>query len=181
MTMARLVALLSLALVFLAGCASTTVDAYRAEKPALDLKAYFDGPVDAWGIFQDRSGLVVRRFHVRIDARWEGDVGTLDEHFTYSDGTTSRRVWTITRTGDGTYQGTAADVVGTARGEARGNALRWQYALDLEVDGKTYQVDFDDWMFLMDERVMLNRSIMSKFGIVLGEVTLSFRKRAPGG
>jgi hypothetical protein len=45
------------------------------------------------------------------------------------------------------------------------------------VDGKVYHVDFDDWMFLMDDKTMLNRSAMSKFGFHLGEVTLSFRKR----
>jgi len=37
-------------------------------------------------------------------------------------------------------------------------------------------VQFDDWMFLVDERVMLNRATMSKFGITLGEVLLSFTK-----
>jgi hypothetical protein len=45
------------------------------------------------------------------------------------------------------------------------------------VDGSTWDVQFDDWMFLMDERVMLNRAVMSKFGIRLGEVTLAFYKR----
>ncbi|MGE5293971.1 MAG: DUF3833 family protein, partial [Solirubrobacterales bacterium] len=49
-------------------------------------------------------------------------------------------------------------------GEAAGNALRWRYVLALPVDGKVYNVDFDDWMFLMDDKVMLNRSLMSKFG-----------------
>ena len=47
----------------------------------------------------------------------------------------------------------------------------------LPVDGKTYHVNFDDWMFLQDERVMLNRATMSKFGIRLGDITLSFYKR----
>jgi len=51
--------------------------------------------------------------------------------------------------------------------------------LALPVDDKVYNVDFDDWMFLMDDKVMLNRSVMSKFGFRLGEVTLSFVKRAP--
>ena len=39
------------------------------------------------------------------------------------------------------------------------------------------EVQFDDWMYLMDQRVMLNKAAMSKFGIHLGEVTLSFVKR----
>lgn len=165
------------AVAMLTGCAGVQVEQYAAERPALDLQRYFDGTVDGWGMFQDRSGKVVKRFKVVIDARWRGNVGTLDERFEWSDGTKSRRVWTITRVDAQTYTGTAADVVGTASGEARGNALRWRYVLDLPVDGKNYHVDFDDWMFLMDDAVMLNRSVMSKFGFRLGEVTLSFRKR----
>lgn len=78
---------------------------------------------------------------------------------------------------DGSYRGTADDVVGEAIGEVAGNALRWRYVLALPVDGKTYHVDFDDWMFLMDDKVMLNRSYMSKWGFNLGEVTLTFVKR----
>lgn len=164
-------------LVGLAGCGSVDIDKYAMEKPELDLRSYFNGTLDAHGIFQDRSGEVVRRFHVLIEASWEGDTGVLDEHFTYSDGTTQRRVWTIVRHDRNRYTGRADDVVGEAVGEARGNALRWRYVLALPVGDKVYNVDFDDWMFLMDDRVMLNRSVMSKFGFRLGEVTLSFYKR----
>jgi hypothetical protein len=120
---------------------------------------------------------VVKRFTVRIDAKWQGDTGVLDEHFEYSDGSRSRRVWTLTRIDGNRYRGTADDVVGEAIGEVSGNALRWRYVLRLDVDGRSWHVDFDDWMYLMDDQVMLNRSVMSKFGIYLGEVTLAFRKR----
>ena len=161
----------------LAGCGSTAVDRYRGEKPALDLKTYFNGTLDAWGMFQGRSGEVKKRFHVVIHARWDGDTGVLDEHFTWSDGSVSQRVWTLIRQEDGSFRGKADDVIGEAVGEVAGNALRWRYALALPVDGKTYHVDFDDWMFLMDDKIMLNRSYMSKWGISLGEVTLTFVKR----
>jgi len=67
--------------------------------------------------------------------------------------------------------------VGQAKGQTQGNAFRWTYTLALPVDGKVYHVDFDDWMYLIDERVMLNRATMSKFGVRLGEITLSFTKR----
>lgn len=168
--------LLAATLLF-AGCGTVPVETYRNEKPVLDLRQYFNGTVDAWGLFQDRSGKVVKRFTVRIDAKWQGDTGVLDEHFEYSDGSKSRRVWTITRIGDNRYRGTADDVVGEAIGEVSGNALRWRYVLKLDVEGRTWEVDFDDWMYLMDDQVMLNRSVMRKFGIDLGEVTLAFRKR----
>jgi hypothetical protein len=132
-------------------------------------------------MFQNRSGKVIKRFHVVIEASWRGRTGTLDERFTYDDGSTQRRVWTLTARGDGRYTGTADDVVGEAEGQARGNAFRWRYVMALPVDGTTYQVDFDDWMYLMDDTVLLNRSEMRKFGVRLGEVTLSFSKRTGSG
>lgn len=100
----------------------------------------------------------------------------LDEAFSYSDGSTQRRVWHLTKHENGRYTGRADDVVGEAQGQASGNAFRWSYTLRLPVDGKEYEVQFDDWMFLVDERVMLNRATMSKFGVTLGEVLLSFSK-----
>lgn len=170
------------ATMLLGGCAGIDVEQYRNEKPRLELRDYFSGTVDGWGMFQDSSGKVVKRFNVVIDARWEGNQGTLDERFTWSDGergNPARRVWTLTDLGDGRFVGRAGDVVGDAQGQASGNALRWRYVLALPVDGKVIHVDFDDWMFLVDDRVMLNRSVMSKFGVTLGEVTLSFTRRPP--
>jgi len=161
----------------LTGCASNAVDQYRAERPVLDLQSYLNGTLDAWGIFQGRSGEVKKRFHVVIDAKWNGNVGVLDENFKWSDGTTSRRVWTLTRQPDGTFRGKADDVIGEAIGEVAGNALRWRYVLALPVDGTVYHVNFDDWMYLIDDKVLLNRARMSKWGFDLGEVTLSFSKR----
>jgi Protein of unknown function (DUF3833) len=160
----------------LVACASQDLAKYQKEQPALDLKAYFNGPVTAYGVFQDRSGQVVRRFTVQMNCSWVGDVGTLDEHFTYADGTKERRVWTITKTGAQSYTGKAGDVIGQADGQSAGNALNWKYTLSLPVDGKIYEVQFDDWMYLVNDKVMLNRAVMSKFGLRLGEVLLSFTK-----
>jgi Protein of unknown function (DUF3833) len=164
------------ALAGLAGCASLDVATYQAEQPTLDLARYFDGTIDGWGMFQDRSGKVVKRFTVRIDARWDGDTGTLDEHFEYADGEKQNRVWKLVKKGD-RYEGTAADVVGTGSGIAAGNAFNLRYVLALPVDGKVWEMDMDDWMYMIDEQTVLNRTTMTKFGFRVGDVTLSFRKR----
>ena len=169
-------AALALAAPLATGCAGPQPADYAAERPLLDLKTYFNGELVAHGLFTDRSGKVARRFTVAMTGTWSGNTGTLDERFTYSDGKTERRVWHIVDQGGGHYTGTAGDVVGTAIGTAAGNALNWHYTLSLPVDGKVYEVQFDDWMFLMDNHVMLNRAAMSKFGIHLGDVTLSFDK-----
>jgi hypothetical protein len=169
--------LFALVLALLSGCAGVDPAAYRSEAPPLVLERYFDGTIDGWGMFQDRSGQVKRRFVVTIRANWNGDTGTLDEDFVWSDGERQKRVWTLRRVAQGRYVGTAADIVGEAVGVVEGNALNWRYTMALPVDGRVFHVDFDDWMFLVDERVMLNRAAMSKFGVRLGEVTLSMVRR----
>ena len=162
----------------LTGCASPRVEDYAAEKPVLDLRTYFNGIVDAWGIFTDRNGKVVKRFTVLMKCEWRDKQGVLDEDFVYSDGTKEKRIWTLTDHGNGNFTGTAGDVVGTAEGKALGNAFNWRYTLALPVDGKVVNVQMDDWMYLMNDRVMLNKARMTKLGIHLGDVTLSFTKRS---
>ena len=165
------------ALATLAGCSTQNVSDYATEKPVLELRDYFNGTLDAYGLFTDRSGKVVKRFTVVMKGSWKGDDGVLDEDFSYSDGSTQKRVWRLRRLGDGSYTGTADDVLGQAKGKQSGNAFNWTYTLSLPVDGKVYEVQFDDWMYLMTDKVMLNKAAMSKFGFYLGDVTLSFTKR----
>jgi hypothetical protein len=172
----RLISVLTLGM--LSACSTTDVTQYAQQKPVLDMQQYFNGTIDAWGMFQDRSGTVIKRFTVVMQCSWKDGIGTLDEDFTYSDGTKQKRIWTLRKNASGQFIGTANDVVGEAIGNTAGNALNWKYVLALPVDGKIYHVNFDDWMFLMDDKVMLNRAVMSKFGFRLGEVTLSFSKRS---
>ena len=160
------------------GCAGPSVNDYASEKPVLDLKQYFNGVVDAWGIFTDRSGKVVKRFTVVMHCQWNGEQGVLDEDFVYSDGTKQKRIWKLQHLGNGRYSGQAEDVIGMADGQTRGNAFNWRYTLALPVGSQVWHVQFDDWMYLLDDKVMLSKAVMSRFGIFLGEVTLSFTRRA---
>jgi len=161
----------------LSGCAGQKIEAYANDKPLFDLPSYFNGVLDAYGVFTDRSGAVVKRFTVVMTCSWNGDEGVLDEAFSYSDGSQQRRLWRLKKRADGSIIGRADDVVGEALGETRGNAFHWAYTLNLPVDGKTYEVQFDDWMYRLTDKVVLNKATMSKFGVRLGEVTLSFTKR----
>ncbi len=172
-----------IALFFLAaltGCKAMKPSDFASSKPKFVLEEYFAGKTQAWGLFEDRFGKVRRQFVVEIDGAWDGEILTLDEHFDWSDGEKSFRQWRIKKTADGRYEGQADDVIGVATGIAEGNALNWSYILDLETGGnKTMKVKLDDWMFLQPGGVLLNRARMSKFGIELGQVTISFTK--PGG
>lgn len=161
---------------FLMVACSARIEDYRSMQPALDLQEYFDGNITAWGQFQDRSGMVIKRFRVDMTGTWVGNEGTLDERFTYDDGSTQQRIWKIKKHDNGRYTGRADDVIGEAQGMAAGPALQWSYTLALPVDGKIYNVRFNDWMYLHDKHTMMNRAVMSKFGVKLGEITLTFRK-----
>jgi hypothetical protein len=161
----------------LTACAgSPRIEDYAQEQPRLSLSSYFNGDVKAQGVFTDRSGRVVKRFSVALKGRWNGPNGTVEEEFSYTDGTKQQRVWTLVETTPGRYEGRAHDVVGVAAGQAAGNAFHWHYTMALPVDGRVINVQFDDWMYLMDEHIMINKARMSKWGVYLGEVTLVFVK-----
>ena len=125
---------------------------------------------------QDRSGKVLRRMVVEMNCTWNGNEGALDESFQWSDGKTEKRVWKIRKNGN-IYTGTAADVIGTAEGVAAGNALQWRYTLKLPADVGGYEMSMDDWMWMIDDKTVTNRTTMSKFGVKFAEITIFFRKR----
>lgn len=164
----------------LVGCSSTQVSEYKNESPKLTLESYLNGPLEAFGMVTDRSGKVTRRFHCKIVASWENKngvvTGIIDETFDWSDGEKQKRIWKLTKTGENTFEGRADDVIGVAKGEVAGNAFHWTYVLRVPVKDTTYDLDVDDWMYLVTDKVMLNKSVMSKFGFRVGEVTLSFSK-----
>ena len=167
------------ALLLLSACSAPTVQDYADTQPKLDLFTYFAGQTQAYGQFQDRSGVVKRRFTVAITGTVNDDVLTLDERFVYDDGEKEQRVWLIKRLGDNLYSGTAGDVIGEAVGHSAGSVFSWRYTLDLPYKDSSIHVKFDDWMFLQSDGVMLNRAQVSKWGFKVGEVTLFFSKVQP--
>lgn len=158
------------------GCSSMKPQDFKGQEPRLVLEEYFAGTTQAWGIFEDRFGNLRRQFTVDITGDWNGETLTLTEDFLYSDGETEQRIWRIRKIDDHRYEGRAGDVIGTADGSVYGNALNWSYDMMLPVGDNTWKVAFDDWMFLQPGGVLINRAKVSKWGILLGEVTLSFSK-----
>lgn len=161
---------------WLGGCGGMKVEDFAAAEPRFRLEEYFAGTVKGWGVFEDRFGVVRRQLAVDIDGSWGGSELVLREDFTFKDGEKDFREWRIRKTGDDAYEGRAADVVGAARGTAAGNAVNWRYTMDMKVGEGTWRVAFDDWMFLQDAEIMINRARVSKWGIAIGELTMVFRK-----
>lgn len=169
-------ATLAVATVATAGCASTDIETYADAPRTLVLEDYFAGKTTAYGVFEDRFGKVRRQFKVTITGSIKDGVLTLDERFEYDDGERQTRVWDIEILGNGEYRGTAGDVPGYATGKVVGNAFNWKYKVDLKVNGSTWNVGFDDWMYLLPDDVLLNRAYVTRYGVRIGEVTIAFQK-----
>lgn len=174
--MTRVLPYLLLILLSLGACSSMKIDDFAGTRPDFLPEHYFAGQSRAWGMFEDRFGNLKREFTVDLQGDWDGTTLTLTEDFVYSDGETEQRIWRITKAEDGTYEGRADDVVGVAKGIARGKALNWSYDLVLKVGDSRVKVSFDDWMFLQPDGVLINKADVSKFGITIGTVTLFFQK-----
>jgi len=166
-------------LVFLGGCAGgPKIEDYADRKPAIDIRHYLNGNVEAWGVLLDRSGVVTEQFHVVMKGTWKGNDGTLEEKFTFSSGKKDERVWTVHFTDDHHFTASAHDVIGTATGKQYGNAVNMNYILRVPVDGTTYDLSMDDWMYLMTDDTLINRTEMRKFGFKVGELVLTFKKKS---
>lgn len=168
------VALLCLGM--LSACSSISVSDYADNKPVMIVPDFFDGDLSAHGIVKDRSGKVIRYFSASINAYWEDGVGTLDEVFTFDDGEEQRRIWKLVKDESGSYIGSANDVVGTTRLEVAGNSLFLNYVLQVPYGDDTLEINIDDKMYLVSDRVLINESIMTKWGFNVGQVTLVIEK-----
>ncbi|WP_306440003.1 MULTISPECIES: DUF3833 domain-containing protein [Photobacterium] len=162
-------------ILLLNGC-TTSIDDYQNAEPKFELFHFFEGKTQAWGMVQDYKGQQIRRFNVELNGVITGNQLVLTEDFVFDDNQTQQRIWIITKQADGHYLGTADDVIGEAVGYEKGNALNWQYVLAMDVNGSTYHINFDDWMFYQNNNQLFNIAKMTKWGFTVGTVTLFFQK-----
>ncbi len=160
----------------LSGCGAVTVDEYANNQPTLVPETFFQGQLTAHGVIKDRGGKVIRYFNADIKAYWQDGIGTLEEDFLFDDGEPDRRVWTLTPTGEGQYVGTAGDVVGEGKISVAGNSMFLDYVLQIPWDDGTLDLRIDDRMYLVNPTTLINESIMTKFGIRVGEILLVISK-----
>ena len=173
--MKNIVALLSLILII--SCTDNMKPSdFKDQKPKLIIENYLSGNVKAWGILQNRSGKVTRQFSADLNGKWDGKQLILDEKFYWNDGEIQTRQWKINKIDEHHYEGTAGDVIGKAKGYSYGPAFKFEYVLLVPVKGREMKITFDDWIFMQDERVAINRATMTKFGIKVAELTVMFVK-----
>ena len=171
--------LCSLAALGFLGCASQkTSDSSLARKgPALDPVAFFTGRTTSEGVMENSVNGSKRRITTRTRSHWEGATLRLEQDLAFSDGTRQHRSWRIRKLDRHHYEATANDIVGTARGEASGNAFHWSFILALSPGNPLANVRMTQSMYLQpDGRSLINHTTIQKFGIAAAQVTETFRR-----
>ena len=154
-----------------------SVEAYKEDTPKLSLKKFFNGNLEAYGIATDWRGKVTSRMEIKMKASWKGENGTLEEIFIFSNGKKIKRVWHITDLGDGKFKATASDVKGKAEGKEVGNAAHFLYRISLPYGDDSVDVDADDKMYLVTPSTLINKVILRKFGVEVGEFIFAIKKK----
>ena len=167
---------LSLAAILTAGCArESRIPVSTGDSPAFDPVAFFDGQTRSSGVIKSRFGVPTER--IVTDGHGQRD-GTerlhMVQHLSFQDGTTEERDWTLWRSGPGQFKATANDMVGTAEGEANGRVFRWQWVLARSPGNPLMNVTMQQWMYRIEDGSVTVRTIVTKLGFIVAEVTEQF-------
>ena len=167
--------LLSCVVMLIAGCAAPLrPEAFAATSPAFDPVAFWTGRTASWGVVENRDGAPTAIITTATEGTAEGADGLHMVQHVVTDGKDSVRDWHIRRLGPGQFEATANDMVGTACGSPSGRTLHWTWTLATKPGNCLFDVTMDQWMYLADNSTLLNRTLITKFGVRLAEVSEQF-------
>ncbi len=150
---------------------------YAGQGPQFDLREHLKGPILCEGVIYGPLGRVSSRFVADMEATWDGDTGTMTEHFRYDSGATQTRQWRLTLGKGGAIRAEADDVEGAGVGWASGPTVLLKYRIRLPENAGGHVLDTTDWMYLCDNGTVINRSQFRKFGIKVAELVATMRRK----
>lgn len=148
---------------------------YAATGPEFDPRKVLNGPIESEGVIFGPRGRANSRFVMRMEGHWQGTSGTLSEHFTYDSGRSQTREWRLTLLPGGRLSAEADDILGPGEGRISGATLRLAYRLRLPKEAGGHVLDVIDWLYLMPDGTIMNRSQMRRFGLPLAELIATMR------
>lgn len=153
-----------------------TYNQFDTDAQPFDPVQFFSGTFQAQGMFVDRFGTVQKRFMIDISCDTKDRQTILHEKFTYDNGETETRSWTIFKQTEDEYTAHTDDVIGKGVGHVKGAVFKLKYDFLLTLYGRKIKVHFDDVMVKQTENTILNRAKVSKFGLLLGELFITFSR-----
>lgn len=172
-----------LLLIVVIGAAKTLFFSFRAQSPSdyagttptFSLKENLSGKIVSEGLIYGPNGKMTNSFVAEMFGEWEGDTGTLSEHFTYSNGKVQSRKWFLKIGPNKTFTATADDIVGEARGVVSGSTVMMTYQIVLPAEAGGHTLTATDWLYLTEDGTIMNKSEMRKFGIKVAELIATMR------
>lgn len=159
-----------------AGFKSQRPQDYAQGGPEIDIRTHLSGPLIMEGVLYGPTGRVTSRFVAEAHGSWDGNKGHLVEDFKFDSGTEQKREWFLTAKNDGSFDAEAPDVVGVGQGTQMGSAVELKYRIKLADAAGGHELDTTDWMYMLDNGTIVNRSQMRKFGIKVAELVATIRK-----
>ena len=150
---------------------------YENSGPQFDLREHLKGPILCEGVIYGPTGRVSSRFVADFDAKWEGNIGVMTEEFRYDSGATQSREWRLTLGNDGSIRAEADDLVGTGSGHQAGSGVQLNYRIKLPEASGGHVLDTTDWMYLVENGSIINRSQFRKYGVKVAELVATMRKK----
>lgn len=170
---------ISCMVLFLAACNSLKPSDFAATRPHFDMKQFYTGHTRSSGLMESPGGQPLKRVATETWGHIEGGDLHMTQDVTFDDAKPERRTWRICRVDEHHYEASSEHVIGVARGEAWGNALRLDYLLALNPANPLSRVRMTHWMTLQpDGRTMLNVVTVRKLGIVVARITEVFRQES---
>ena len=165
--------------------AKTRYADFRAQTPEdyadntrdFDLRHHLNGPILCEGVIYGPTGKVTSRFIADFEADWDGNRGVMTEAFRYDSGRTQDRKWELTLGNDGTIKAEADDLDGPGTGHQKGSAVVLNYRIKLPKEAGGHTLDTTDWMYLMENDTIMNRSQFRKFGFKVAELVATMRPK----
>jgi hypothetical protein len=153
------------------------IEDFAGKRPQLLPEEYLAGPLEGWGIVESVLGSLQKRFTVSAIGKRDGRTLTFTEVWTFDDGLVDTLNWVIQRLPDGSYTGRESMLDGVAEGEQAGFAFHWKYTRETpQKDGSSTKLNFDDWFYRIDERVVCVRGSAGRAGIPFFTVHLTYRR-----
>ena len=150
-------------------------DDYADHGPNFDIREHLNGPLLCEGVIYGPTGRVSSRFVAEFFAEWDGHTGIMREQFRYDSGELQNREWRLQVDEDGKIKADADDLVGTGKGHQSGSSVKLEYNIRLTESAGGHVLSVVDWMYLLENGVIMNRSQFRKFGIKVGELVANIR------
>lgn len=157
---------------------------FEGTSPEFRPEVYLAGDLEGWGVVERVTGGLQQRFTVRARGSWDeaARLLTFIERWTFDDGRQDTLSWRISRLAHGRYAGQEPRLEGEAEGEQAGCAFHWRYTRDTPREGhepgeeKSMVLNFNDWFFRIDERVVMVRGSAGRAGLPFAILHATYRR-----